>query len=138
MKAIGCCLFGIVLSGAACAQKPSEPADNRESAYQENNRGVAELEQYSYDKAAESFRRAMSIDERVAVSHVNLAIALYYDSKLDEAATAAAAARRRLPDSPHAIFIDGLIARARNRAPDAAAPYYRDLDLDPGEAGARI
>ena len=138
MKAIGCCLFGVVLSGAACTQKSTEPADNRESAYQENNRGVAELEQYSYDKAAESFRRAISIDERVVVPHVNLAIALYYDSKLDEAATAAATARRRLPDSPHAIFIDGLIARARNRAPDAAAAFSRVLEIDPGDAGAMI
>ena len=35
--------------------------DNREAAYRENNRGVAELEQYAYDKAVESFRRAIAL-----------------------------------------------------------------------------
>ena len=103
-----------------------------------NNRGVAELEQYSYDKAAQSFRRAIAMDEGVALPRVNLAIALYYASQLDEAAAAAAEARRRLPNSPQAIFIDGLIARGRNRAADAAAAFSRVLELDPADAGAMV
>ena len=70
--------------------------------------------------------------------HVNVAIALYYASQLDEAAGAAAEARRRLPNSPQAIFIDGLIARGRNRPADAAAAFARVLELDPQDAGAMI
>ena len=76
MGAIRHWLLALALGVAACAQDRPERVDNRESAYQENNRGVAELEQYTYDKAAESFRRAIAIDERVALPHVNLAIAL--------------------------------------------------------------
>ena len=85
----------------------------------------------------QSFRRAIAIDDRVALPHVNLAIALYYASQLDEAATAAAEARRRLPDSPHAIFIDGLIARGSNRAADAAAAFSRVLETRSAGTPAR-
>jgi len=138
MRAIGSCLICLALGGEACTRDRTEPVDTRESAYQLNNRGVAELEQYAYETAARSFRRAIAADDRVVLPHVNLAIALYYASNLQEAATAAAAARRRLPDSPQAIFIQGLIARARNRSSDAAAAFSRVLELDPGDAGAMV
>ena len=89
-------------------------------------------------RPSESFRRAIATNEAVALPRVNLAIALYYASQLEEAAGAAAEARKRLPNSPQAIFIDGLIARSRNRAADAAAAFSRVLELDPRDAGAMV
>ena len=56
MKSMAACLIGLVFGAAACAPaQPAARADARESAYQENNRGVAELEQYAYEKAARVF-----------------------------------------------------------------------------------
>jgi tetratricopeptide (TPR) repeat protein len=139
MKGIGCCLGALAFAVTACTPaQPAAPAAARESGYQENNRGVAALEQYAYDKAVQSFRRAIALDDQVGLSHVNLAIALYYASQLDEAAAAAAEARKRLPNSPHAIFIQGLIARGLNRPADATAAFSRVLELDPSDAGAMI
>ena len=47
------------LAGRAAASKP---AAGREDAYRANNLGVAYLEQYNYEQAAASFRRALEID----------------------------------------------------------------------------
>ena len=138
MRALSSCIVGLALSVAGCAPPPAEPPDAREAAYRENNRGVAELEQYDYEAAAQSFRRAIALDHRVALPHANLAIALYYLSALDEAASAAAEARVRLPDSLHPVFLQGLIARGRDRAADASAAFTRVLELDPRDVGALI
>ena len=139
MKAIGSWLVGVAFALAGCAPaQPAAPPDTREPAYQENNRGVAELEQYAYEKAAQSFRRAIALDNRIGLPHVNLAIALYYSSNLEEAAAAAREARDRLPNSPQVIFIQGLIARGLNRHADAAAAFSRVLELDPDDVGAMI
>ena len=130
-------LAAAVLMIAGCAPAV-QPASAREDAFRENNRGVAALEKYAYEAAAESFRRAIALDGQVALPHVNLAIALYYDAKLDEAAVAAAAARVRWPDSPHAVFIAGLTARGLNRPADAVAAFTRVLQIDPQDVGAMI
>lgn len=138
MNAMRPWLVGLALGVTSCAPATPEPAAAGEAAYRENNRGVALLEQYAYPEAAQSFRRAIALDDRIAPPHVNLAIALYHASDLESAATAAAEARRRLPDSPQAIFIEGLIHRALNRPADAAAAFSRVLALDPEDAGAMI
>src|SRR4029453_3625286 len=108
MTRIGVCLWGVALA-AACSSPPPPRPDNREAAYQENNRGVAELERYAYDKAVESFRRAIALDDRVALPYVNLPIALYYASDLEEAGRPAVAPDPKLPASPQVAFVRALL-----------------------------
>lgn len=129
-----CLLCGL----ASCARDDPPANATREAAYRENNLGVARLEQYAYDAAVESFRRAIAVDSRVDLPHVNLAIALYYAADLDAAAIAAADAAQRLPESRQALFVQGLVARARQRVPDAVEAFERVLTLDADDVGSLV
>jgi Tfp pilus assembly protein PilF len=65
---------------ASSTSQATAPASQsaREDAYRANNIGVALLEQYKFDEAARSFRRALEIDPKLTVARINLSIALYY------------------------------------------------------------
>ena len=43
-----------------------------------------------------------------------------------------------MPDSPHAHYLLGLIARSQNRTEDATAEFRRVLDRDPEDVGAKV
>jgi Tfp pilus assembly protein PilF len=136
---IACALAAGWLIGSA--QSPNQPAgaeNARERAYRENNIGVARLEQYDYREAAASFRRALEADQRLAAARLNLAIALLYDSQLDEADREARAAADQMPSAPQPPYVRGLIARLAGRDADAAASFRRVLAIDPADVGARI
>ena len=131
-------LIGTALAGTACGQGEPESFAVREAAYRENNRGVAALEQYAYHEAAARFRAAIALDERIDLPQINLPIALYYVPDLDAAAAAAAEAVRRVPDSPRASFMQGLIARGRHELAAATAAFERVLALDSEDVGALV
>src|ERR1700682_6172333 len=59
-------------------QTQTRPAPaSRENAYRENNIGVALLEQFKYKEGVEAFKRALLIDPKLSLAHINLSIALY-------------------------------------------------------------
>ena len=58
-------------------QSQAERTASRENAYRENNIGVALLEQFKYKEGADAFRRALQIDPKLSLAHINLSIALY-------------------------------------------------------------
>jgi tetratricopeptide (TPR) repeat protein len=113
-------------------------ADAREAAYRDNNLGVAQLEQYNYDDAAASFRRALQSNADLSLARLNLAIALLYAGKPEEAVTEAQAVAAKSPELPQAHYVIGLIARAQGRQEDAIAAFERVIKLDPADAGSRI
>jgi len=124
----------------ACGRARSAPGASsaRERAYRESNIGVARLEQFDYREAAAAFRRALAIDPSLSVAHLNLAIALFYDSQLDEADREARLAADAMPSAPQPPYVRGLIARAAGRDDDAAAAFARVLAIDPADVAARI
>src|SRR4051812_49056730 len=117
--------------------RAGQPADV-EGAYRANNRGVALLEQFDYDAAADAFGQAVKLAPALGLARVNLAIALFYANKGGEAAEAARAAATALPDSPTSHYVLGLIAKTDNRIDEAAVAFQRVLQLDPSDAGAKI
>jgi Tfp pilus assembly protein PilF len=128
-------LLGVVAWGS---QRPDFSASARERAYRSNNIGVALLEQYQYREAVAAFRDALEIDPTLAVAHLNLSLALFYDQDLNGAAEQAAVAERLLPDAPQPPYVLGLIARARNRTEDATRWFQRALEIDPRDVGASV
>lgn len=110
----------------------------REQAYRANNVGVALLEQFDYQGAAQAFRSALQIDPAVSIARLNLAIARYYGGDMDGAAGDAQAAVTRSPESPHAHYVLGLVAKVQNRLDEAAAAFTRVLQLDPGDVGSQV
>ena len=82
---------------------PTGISPQREAAYRANNVGVARLEQFLYDEAAERFRRALELEPSLAMARLNLAIALYYGNRAEDAqgeARQAADAMSGAPQSP--------------------------------------
>jgi Flp pilus assembly protein TadD len=113
-------------------------AGQLEAAYQANNIGVAHLEQFDYATAEPKFREALKMAPDLAIARVNLALALIYSGRFDDAIEEARQAVRLLPDTPQAHFVLGLATKADNQLEDAAAAFRRVVQLDSDDAGARI
>jgi tetratricopeptide (TPR) repeat protein len=114
------------------------PAPIREAAYRANNIGVAHLEQYDFDAAIASFKRALEQDTGLAIARLNLGIALFYAGQPDAAKPEIEKARDGLRDRPHPDYVLGLIARSANRTDEALAAFTRAQQLDPTDPGIAI
>jgi tetratricopeptide (TPR) repeat protein len=121
----------------ASSQAPAGGAA-REEAYRANNLGVALLEQFKHKEGAEAFRRALSIDPKLALARTNLAIALFNVPDLAAAQKEAEAAAAASPNAPQPAYILGLIARQQNRVEEAVAAFRRVLKIDPRDVGANV
>jgi tetratricopeptide (TPR) repeat protein len=125
-------------SGQTAAPGSAAGQSARESAYRASNIGVALLEQFKYNEAADSFRRALQLDPNLAVARINLAIALYNIPDVEAAFREAKVAAQLLPDAPQCAYMLGLIARTQNRTEDAIAAFQRVLRIDPQDVGANV
>jgi lipoprotein NlpI len=120
------------------AASASSLANKREEAYRANNLGVALLEQFNPKQAIGKFRQALEIDSQLAIAHVNLSIALFYATEVDEALAEAKKAATLLPNSPQPFYLLGLIAKTQNRTDDAIAAFQRVLQIDSRDVGANV
>src|ERR1041385_9341339 len=80
-------LIGVTLLIGSSRAKQTQAPTSREDAYRANNLGVALLEQFKYKEGADAFKRALQIDPKLALAHINLAIALYNVPDLDRKST---------------------------------------------------
>jgi Tfp pilus assembly protein PilF len=129
-------LIAVGLLAAQPAPKPAAAA--REDAYRANNLGVAYLEQYNYEQAAASFRRALELDSGLTLARINLSIALLYVPDHAAAAKEASAALQQQPDAPQAHYVLGLVARSENQPEAGIAAFKRVLAADPRDVGALV
>jgi Flp pilus assembly protein TadD len=109
-----------------------------ERAYQANNTGVAWLERFDYKKASTSFREALLLEPALAIAHFNLALALLYDTRLEQADAEARAAATAMRGSPAPDYVLGLIAKAQGRAAAAVQAFTRAAQIDPVDASTQI
>ena len=131
----------LFLSGKSLAyrQTQTRPAPtSREDAYRANNIGVALLEQFKYKEGAEAFKRALQIDPKLSLAHINLSIALFNVPDLMAAQREAQNAATFAPGAPQPHYILGLIAKLQNRPEDATTAFQRVLKIDPQDVGANI
>ena len=140
MSALHRASFVIALSCiAGCGGRTEGPtADQREAAYRANNRGVAMLEQFAYDRAVDAFQQALTADPMLRLARINLPIALFYAGRTEDARTRAEAARMAYPDAPQPVYMLGLIARANNQPDVAAAAFTQVVQIDPQDVGALV
>ena len=110
----------------------------REDAYRANNLGVALLEQFKYQEAADAFRRALKVDPQLAIARINLAIALYNLPDMVGALREAKATADSMPKAPQPHYMLGKIAKDQNRLDEAAIAFQRVLALDPRDTGGNI
>jgi tetratricopeptide (TPR) repeat protein len=138
---LGFSLTAFAFAGRRAETSPSpqqQAARSREDAYRANNLGVALLEQFKHKEGAEQFRRALSIDPKLALARINLAIALFNVPDLAGAQKEAEAAAALAPDAPQPAYILGLIARQQGRLEEAVAHFQRVLKVDPRDVGANV
>jgi tetratricopeptide (TPR) repeat protein len=129
----------VLVAVSTLVRNPQAPASAaRESAYRANNIGVAQLEQFDYETAAQSFRDALKQYPSLDIAHLNLAIALFYAGKTADAAPAAREATSRLPELPQPHYVAGLIHRAADSLEAAESSFQRVLKIDPTDAGANV
>lgn len=110
----------------------------REEAYRANNLGVALLEQFNYQEAAEEFRRALEINPQLAIARTNLAIALFNAQEIEAALQEAQKAAEIAPKNLQPVYLLGLIAKNQNRTEEAVAFFKRVLEIDPLDVGANV
>lgn len=131
-------VVSLVVAAIGLVQVQAPGQGDREAAYRANNVGVAHLEQFDYDGAAQSFRQALKLHPALHIARLNLAIALFYGGKTPEAAAEARAAVERLPEAPQAHYVLGLISRAEDDQNAAITAFERALKIDPTDAGAKV
>src|SRR5260370_15861044 len=112
-------------------------AVSREDAYRENNIGVALLEQFKYKEAVEAFKRALQIDAKLSLAHINLSIALYNVPDLPGAEREAKTALTFAHNAPQPYYILGLIAKTPKHE-EAIAAFQHVLKIDPKDEGTNI
>jgi Flp pilus assembly protein TadD len=118
--------------------RPSQSPALKENLYRLNNRGVAQLEQFNYREAAESFRKALEQNPRAFIVRLNLAIALYNLPDMEQSLIHAQRALELMPNSPNAHYMLGLIARSQNRTEDAINHFQKVLTIDSTDPGTNI
>src|SRR5258705_8549374 len=129
----------LLRQSAAGRQPQTGPASiSRENAYRENNIGVALLEQFKYKEGADAFRRALQIDPKLNLAHINLCIALYNIPDLPGASSQAQKATTLAQNAPQPYYILGLIAKTQRRAEEAVSAFQRVLKIDPNDVGTNI
>ena len=116
----------------------SESTTTNEESYRVNNRGVALLEQFDYEGAAEVFSEALTNDPTFGIARHNLAVALFYAQDFTGARREATAAAAALPDSLEPQYLLGLVARSENRVEDAVDAFLAVLNVDAEDVGANI
>lgn len=110
----------------------------REAAYRANNIGVALIEQYRAQEAANSFAEALRLQPDLLMARINLAIANLYLPDLARAQQEADKVLRLDPEVPQAHYVLGLIARSQDRSEDAVARFQTVLKYDPDDPGTNI
>lgn len=125
---------------SSLSQETNRPSAQsaRENAYRANNIGVAQLEQFSFKEAADSFKRALAVDPQLAIARLNLSIALFNLPDIAASLTEAKKAAEMLPHQPHPHYILGIIAKAQNRVEEATVAFQRVLQLDARDVGANV
>ena len=130
-------VVGLLLGVASCGGA-SDPFLEREAFYRANNRGVALLEQFDYERAADAFREALALDTAGAVARINLAVALFLSLDLEDAEREATLAADALPSAPQPFYLLGLIARAQSRPEAAIDAFSIVLAADPRDVGTNV
>ena len=120
-----------VISLVSCGGEQTEQPDRSEDAYRANNHGVALLEQFDYQGAAESFREASTLDATLGTAHLNLAVALYHAQDFSNAERAVRTATPLLPSALQPPYLLGLIARAQNQPGDALDAFLQLIQTPP-------
>ncbi|MBO0721475.1 MAG: tetratricopeptide repeat protein, partial [Blastocatellia bacterium] len=110
----------------------------REELYRLNNLGVALMEQFKHEEAAQKFQQALASDPDFAVARINLALARFFLNDTKAAVTEARAAVKLAPDSLNAHYILAASLRNEKLYDEAIAEFNKVLAGDPKDPATNI
>ena len=125
-RTIACCFLLASIASAAWS-------DSR-TAIEQNNIGVAYMNQYLYSEAAASFRKAVAADTSFNQARINLGLALLYKQDYDEAQSVLQDALTREPANPYVHYGLGLIYKNRGEYEPSVEHFLRVTQLDPKDS----
>jgi tetratricopeptide (TPR) repeat protein len=134
MRAAAVVVAVLLLAGAAVPVS----RETREAGYRANNHGVALLEQFRPQDAAEAFRQALAKDSELVIARLNLAIAHLNVPDLPAAERESRQALAARPDLLQAHYVLGLALRGQNRGEEAQQAFRAVLAQDPADVGAGV
>lgn len=100
-------------------------------AIQSNNAGIALLEQHQFQKAAETFQKALTAHPDSVPLMVNLAISKFNLQDYDQALSLLNRAAEVEPRNPYVCFNRGLIYKNRGDQDKAIAEFRQVTEIDP-------
>jgi tetratricopeptide (TPR) repeat protein len=113
----------------SAAQGPT--ATSSEAVLRLNNLGIAEMEQFHFSQAAGYFEKARTLDPQLTAASVNLAMALFYDRRNEEAERLLKEVLAKVPNQREAHYLLGLLYRSTGKNEEALAEMKAVLALDP-------
>ena len=128
----------IIKTTTSAHRQNETPQSATEEAYRTNNIGVALLEQFKHKEAADSFKRSLQLQPKLALARINLGIALFNIPDLAAAQRELRAAATLSPLTPQPHYVLGLIAKTQTRTEDAIAAFQQVLRIDPNDVGANV
>ncbi len=115
-----------------------ETQQKREQLYRLNNLGVALMEQFKHEEAAQRFKQALASDANFALARINLALAYFFLNDTPAAVEEARAAVKLAPDSLYANYILGASLRNEKLYEEAIAQFNKVLAGDPQDPATNI
>lgn len=131
------CFSSLTISYVAytrAAHDAATPDAPSAAAVAQNNLGVGYMNRYNYKDAAESFKRALSLDPGFKLARVNLGIAYFYGQNLEEATATLRVALARDADNPYIHYTLGLALKTLGDSEAAVQEFARVTEIDAGDA----
>lgn len=138
LSIVFCVAASLIDQSAATRQNVEAKPPANEDAYRANNIGVALLEQYKHQEAADAFRRALQLEPGLTIARINLGIALFNVPDLPAAQRELQSAATAAPNAPQPHYVLGLLAKAQNKPAEAIAAFRKVLAIDPQDVGANV
>jgi Tfp pilus assembly protein PilF len=132
-------LLLLLVGGGIAAYRfwPGKPVEDLPAAMAANQRGIGQLEQYEYGKAATEFEQAVKSAPNWLPAQVNLAIALMNQNTKESKERAEGILTeviKRDPDNKHARFCLGIVLYDRTQLKEAYEQFAMVNKLDPDDA----
>jgi len=119
---------------AAAPQDSHSKSDPATEAARLNNLGAAYMNQQLFEKGLKAFQDASALDPKLQIASLNQGIALLNLARIDHAKVLLEAARKNVPNDPHAWFSLGLLYKNSDNPQGSVDAFRRVTEIDPNDA----
>ena len=119
---------------AAAPQDSHSKSDPSTEAARLNNLGAAYMNQQLFEKGLKAFQDASALDPKLQIASLNQGIALLNLARIDPAKVLLEAARKNVPNDPHAWFSLGLLYKNSDNPQGSVDAFRRVTEIDPNDA----